>query len=558
MRSVTCVDDLFREVVRGPEDMHAYQNEAGDFLWDNPFSALFIDLGLGKTVISLTLIARLVQELLDAAEDGPVLVIAPLKVATQTWPNEIPLWLHTACLSYVVIRAEGDEYKDEIKAAGQARVDEVRDFYADMPDRAAWLSGERAAAETAQKYVIMERLARKRAAVHIINREALVWLFKVFRSKWPYRTVIVDESSNFKDYQTDRFRALKLVRPYIKRLHLLTATPAPETYIDLFAQIFLLDQGERFSRSITYFRQKWFTEDKYTRKWTLRPGAKEEITALISPICLVMKAEDYLQIEKPALLSRRLKMSGEQMQMYRKFEKDFVLELPSGEEILAENAADQAQKLLQLCSGSVYETRLVPHPKIRNEFKKEKVVHHVHDLKLEDLENLVEELQGKPILVAYWFKSSLDRLKKAFPFAEVMDQEGKLVKKWNTGKMRMCLIHPASGAHGLNMQHGGHHLYLFDMFYSLELFLQLIGRLARQGQKHPVSVHIPQIVGTVDELVIEAQMEKRDAQEDLFRRLKLLRRRAELGLGNKAAEDVDFVDERAAFTDDVFADTDDL
>lgn len=550
---MTFVKDLFRLVERGPEDMHDYQNEAVEFLWERPFSALFIDLGLGKTVISLTVIARIVSQLFeqDADEGHPVLVIAPLKVATQTWPNEIPLWAHTAGLSYVVIRAEGDEFKDEIKAAGQRRVDAVKDFYADMPKeaRTAFMNGERAAAETDQKYVIMGRLARKRACIHIINREAVYWLASVFRDAWPYRTVIIDESSNFKDYSTERFRALKAVRKHITRLHLLTATPAPETYIDLFAQIFLLDGGERFSRSITWFKEKWFTEDKYTRKWKPRPGAQDEITKLISPICLVMKAEDYLDLEKPTLRARLLKMQPSQIEMYRKMETDFVMELPGGVEILAENGADQAQKLLQLCSGTVYETKTVPHPKIKGEFKKVKVTHHVHDLKIEDLENLIEELQGKPILVAYWFQSSLDRLKKVFPQGKVMDKEGKLVKEWNTGKLPICFIHPASGAHGLNMQKGGHHLYLFDLFYSLELFLQLIGRLARQGQVNPVSVHLPQVIGTVDEVVVAAQMEKRNAQDDLFRRLKLLRKRAELGVAD--AEDVDF---REDYNDDVFAD----
>lgn len=547
---MTSVKDLFRLVERGPSDMHAYQNTAVDFLWHNVFSALFIDLGLGKTVISLTVIARLVSQLFeqDVDEDNPVLVIAPLKVATQTWPNEIPLWSHTAGLSYVVIRAEGDEFKDEIKAAGQRRVDEIKGFYADMEGRAAWIAGERAAAETAHKYVIMERLARKRACIHIINREAVYWLAGLFRDKWPYKTVFIDESSNFKDYQTERFRALKVVRKHITRLHLLTATPAPETYIDLFAQIFLLDGGERFSRSITWFKEKWFVEDKYTRKWKPRPGAQDEITKLISPICLVMKAEDYLDLEAPTMRARLLKMEKSQMAMYRALEKDFVLALPSGVEILAENAADQAQKLLQLCSGTVYETKMVPHPTIKGEFKKAKITHHVHDLKIEDLENLIEELQGKPVLVAYWFQSTLDRLKKAFPQGKVMDKEGKLVKEWNTGKLPICFIHPQSGAHGLNMQKGGHHLYIFDMFYSLELFLQLIGRLARQGQVNPVSVHIPQVIGTVDEIVVQAQMEKRDAQDDLFRRLKLLRKRAELGGAD--AEDVDY---REQYTDDVFA-----
>lgn len=544
---------MFELVEYGEEDMHVYQDTAVDFLWENPFSGLFLDPGLGKTCISLTVIARLVEQIIDSGEDGPILVIAPLKVATQTWPNEIPIWEHLAHLSHIVIRAEDDCWKEEIKAAGRARVEEVKAFYIDMPDGSEWLAGERSAAETAQKEAIMLRLAKTPACMHIINRERVYWLWKMFGTKWPFKTVIVDESSNFKDYRTDRFKALKWARKYITRLHILTGTPAPESYLDLFAQIYLLDGGERFSRSIKYFRDKYFTYNEYKRKYSLRPGAKEEILKLIAPICLVMEAKDYLDLAEPWFIQRRLSLAKEQMDMYRKFEKQFVLELPSGVKILAENAADQRQKLLQLCSGAVYETVMVPDPKIHGSLKKQKVTHHVHDLKIEDLESLYEELRecGQNILVAYWFKSSLDRLKAAFPFAKTMDKEGKLLGDWKKGKIQMMFFHPASNAYGLNMQAGGHHLYLFDPFDSLELFLQLIRRLARQGQEYLVSIHMPRVLNTAEELVWAAQAQKKEGHEEFMHYLKLLRDDPDRAIAylRKAV---------SSFKDDVFADEEDL
>lgn len=515
----------FSQVIRDQEDMHDYQDTAVEFLDANPFSALFIDLGLGKTIISLTLIARLVHRMLDAGEDGPILVVAPLKVATQTWPNEIPLWQHTAGLTWHVIRAEGEEYEAEIKAAGRAAVEARRAFYADMPDRGIWLEGERHVAQMKQKAAILERLARSRACIHIINREALVWLVKLFGRKWPFKTVIIDESSNFKDHKTNRFRAMRYARKYITRLHLLTATPAPESYLDLFSQIFLLDRGERLGNSITRYREEYFTHNRYTHKWKIRKGAAEEITKLIADLCLVMKAEDYLDLKAPVFVPRRLKMTRSQRRQYDTLQRDFVMEVTSDAFVEAANAADLRQKLLQLCSGAVYERKMVEDEK--GEFRRVNLTHHVHDLKVEDLECLLEELQGKPVLVSYWFKSSLDRLKKAFPFAKVMDREGKLVKDWNAGKVRMCLIHPMSGAHGLNMQHGGHHLYLFDLFDSNELFLQLVGRLARQGQKELVQVHMPQMIDTGEEDVVAGVMQKKDLQEAFFKRLKRLRKQYE-------------------------------
>lgn len=547
---------------RAEWEMHIYQETALDFLINNPFCALFIDTGLGKTIILLTLIARLIERDIEAQ----VLVIAPVRVATQTWPTEIGEWQHTSWLGYTVIRAEDDD--PEVISAGklayelaitdpatleQARIEapllrtkgEEDLFFATTEKEeaaarrtikrstvnavrrsiAAAIAGK---AETAKKQELRDARFRDGTNLHIINREALGWLIdqysvwvekkvngKIRRVRkivgWPYRTVVIDESSGFKDHRIARFKALVAVRAqgFIDRMHELTATPAAEGYMGLFAQIYLLDRGERLGANITAYREEFFKHNHYARTYKLLPGAKEKISDRIADICLVMKSADYLEEEDPLFLDRKIKMTEFEMAMYRKFERDFILTLPDGEEIEAETAASLSSKLLQLASGAVY--------------TKDKETRVVHDHKIEDLRELEEELQGSPLLVAYWYKSSLARLKKAFPHAAVMDKSGKMVKPWNEGKIKMLLVHPAGVAHGLNMQYGpGHDLYVFDACWSFELFYQLYRRLARQGQKLRVRVHLPQMVGTNDELVVGRLHEKEDAQEFLFRRIKAM------------------------------------
>lgn len=502
---------MFGRVQYDPLELHAYQDKAVDFLEENPFSALFIDLGMGKTVICLTLIARL----LSRFAYRHALVIAPLRVATQTWPNEIPLWKHTAHMSHVLIRAEDEESLRRIHEAGVKRraTSEFRAFTSrnneGKKERNPDLERDVNAAKAEMKERILTRLARTPSSLHIINQEQVEWLVTLFGKAWPFDVVFIDESSKFKDHNSIKFKKLKQVRPYIKRLHLLTATPAAETYEHLFAQMWLLDKGERLGNNITYYRNRYFSFNFYKKKYFLRPGAEDEILKKIADICLVMKAEDYLKLEKPLLLTRPIKLEPSQLDAYQKFEKEFILDLPDGTEIEAETAAALNQKLLQLASGCVYDG--------------EKNTHWVHDHKIEDLKQLVDELDGEPLLVSYWFKSSLALLKKAFPKARVMDKEGRLVNEWNKGKIKILLVHPASVAHGLNMQKGGHNLYIFDIFYSLELYLQLIGRLARQGQTKVVRVHHATTLGTVDAVAVRSLTKKRNAQDDLFVRLTRLR-----------------------------------
>ena len=553
---------LFENVVRDRNSLHDYQNVAVDFLKKTPFSALFIDLGLGKTCISLTALMDLVT--LDEVDCA--LVIAPLRVANDTWPTEIGLWAHTAGLSWAHIRddvlteqvnragaaaraliAKHDKDNPEvfklvkrlrmakakslIKATGRQPskhpdlVKKAFDRIIEEPvtdeERKQFVSLARA---IAAKEAVRDHKQRNPASIYIINRENVTFLVDAWGKDWPYDTVIIDESSALKDHSTKRFKALARVRPLMKRMHQLTATPAAETYLHLFAQIYLLDQGERFGKSFTKFREEYFEYNQYTRKATLREGAEEEIVSKIADICLTMKAEDYLDMQKPHFINQFVHFPPELMEKYRELEETSILELDDGTEIEAETAASVCSKLLQFASGVVYDTQYEFDPDNPDaDGVKVKKEHLLHDLKIEKLRQLQEESCGEPLLVSYWFKSSLSRLREAFPDAEIMDKKGAIIKKWNQGKVKMLLVHPASAGHGLNLQYGGRQIVLFDIPWSLELYLQLIGRLHRQGQVNLVIIHHILAKGTLDELVVEALAGKQDAQERLFWLLKKYR-----------------------------------
>lgn len=531
------VDSCFTAIERRAADMHAYQNTAVEFLINNPFSALFIDLGLGKTCISLTAIMRIINEV-DLGMTW--LVIAPVRVANETWPTEIGLWEHTAPLTFEHIR--DSDLTDAVNKAGQQARVRIKKAIA---DDLLWqgiepsttlvnqlvkeaMSSQKVKAEVrearikASQVAVREHMKRKPATIYIINREQVEFLVDAWGRDWPYQGVIVDESSCFKDHTSGRFKALSRVRKLIKRMHQLTATPAAETYLHLFAQIYLLDGGERFGKHITHFRERYFSFNPYSKRYKLRPGGDEDIAALISDITLTMKAEDYLNLEKPVMLIDKVKLSKEQRDLYKEMRNNYIVTLPSGDEIEAETAGDLSQKLLQMSSGVLYENTLEDVG--GGNFKKRRVVHHLHDHKIEKLKELVEGANGETILVAYWHNSSLDRLQKAFPNAVTMDKDGKCVKAWNAKKIPMLFAHPQSAGHGLNLQHGGRRIVFFDIPWSLELYLQFIGRLARQGQKMVVLVHHLIAEGTLDEDVVEALQEKRDAQEVLFVLLKKLRK----------------------------------
>lgn len=471
--------------------MHGYQTDLVQFMYEHPFSFVLVDMGLGKTVSALTLVERLFANF----ETNRVLVIAPLRVAMDTWPNELQSWQHLSWLTYTQLAGLTEE--------------------------------ERLAA------------ARKRTQIHIINREQVEWLVELNGPKWPYRTVFIDESDSFKDNKSARWKALFKVRNtpgLIKRMHLMTATPAAESYMGLWGQSALMDGGQRLGKAITPFRQRFFDHNHYAHTYKIKPGAEEAILERIADVAIVMKANDYLPRDEPTVIKVPVKLDAKSYDLMKQLQKHFVMTLPDGTELEAKTAAMLASMLLQMASGTVYETYLMEDIDTED-LKKVKKVHHLHNHKIETLKEIAESCkqQGAPLLVAYWFKSSLDRLKKAFPRAEVMGDKPDCVKRWNAGRIDMLLIHPASAGHGLNLQYGGNHLVFFDLIYSLGYYLQTIGRIDRQGQTKPVIVKLLVAEGTRDELVFRSISQKKDAQEELFRILKRLIQKLRK---NRAAENI--------------------
>lgn len=428
---------------------HDYQTYATDFVLTHPYCGLILDMGLGKSVITLTALWTL---LLDSFEVGCVLVVAPKRVAEDTWPREIQKWEHLHGLTYSLVMGSEKE--------------------------------RRAA------------LAR-RAMIYIINRENVVWL--VENTPWRFDALVIDELSSFKSSKAQRFKALKKVRPQCSRVIGLTGTPAPNTLIDLWPQMYLLDMGQRLGRFLTHYRERFFTPDKRNRdvvfSYKLREGAEQKIYELIGDICISMKATDHLQM--PELISNRVEvhMSGKEQKLYDTMKRDMVLQLADGE-IDAVNAAALSGKLLQMANGAVYDSQ--------------GRVALIHERKLDALEDLVEAANGKPVLVAYWYKHDLERIQKRFPDSRVIDTP-RDIADWNTGSIRIGLLHPASGGHGLNLQDGGSTVIWYGLTWSLELYQQLNARLWRQGQSsNTVIIHHIIAAGTHDEDVMRA-LERKDA-----------------------------------------------
>ncbi|HLP67884.1 MAG TPA: SNF2-related protein [Rhizobium sp.] len=508
-------------VIRAREDMHGFQRKAKRFLMDNPMSALFIDLGMGKTIICLTLIV----DLINRGWKGKALVIAPLRVAKATWPDEIDEWEHLEGLPYTLIRAEDDDddIREQYEAVYKPRYAKER-WYGETPADAAKFARAKAN-PVRQEAKEAKRIAQtlEDTQLHIINIERIEWLvdfwakrWKTHREKWPYDTILIDESSKFGVHNTLRFKALKRVLPRVKRLHELTASPASEGYMKLFAMTYLMDQGERLGRNITAYRKRHWDQNPYTKAWKLKRGHDEKIANKIADIVMTLRADDYrdvLKVQKWLPLKRPVKLSSEHMAIYRRFEDTMFLNFDT-HEIEALNGGALVNKLLQFTAGAVYD-------------ESKKIVA-IHNEKIEALRELKEELGDEPLMVCYWFKSSLDRLKKAFPKAVVMDKAGKCIKPWNEGKIEMLLINPGSAAHGLNMQKGpGHDVAFFDLVWSRELYEQVIGRVARQGQRQLVRVHHLLVLGSADELVYDTLRDKGEGQERLFRFIRAMQRRIE-------------------------------
>lgn len=428
---------------------HEYQDYAKEFIISRNVSALFLDCGLGKTVIALTAIWEL---LLDYFDIRKVLIIAPLRVAKVTWDGELNKWDH---LSGIEMSAVLGSEKERITALN------------------------------------------RQADVYVINRENVEWL--VGSRQWDFDMVVIDELSSFKSHQAKRFKALKKVRPLVKRMIGLTGTPAPNGLIDLWAEIGILDMGQRLGRFIGRYRDQFFLPDKRNREmvYSYKPveGAEEKIYQLISDICISMKAADYLDMPDCVYNRVEVFMAAKEADLYRKLERDMLLPYNDGD-IDAVNAAGLSNKLIQMANGAVYDEN--------------GAVKHIHDRKLEALEELVEAANGKPVLIAYWYKHDRERIMNRLNALELdtaMD-----IQNWNDGGIPIALIHPASAGHGLNLQAGGSMLVWFGLTWSLELYQQTNARLWRQGQKETVVIHHLIAKGTMDEKVMAA-LEKKDCSQ---------------------------------------------
>lgn len=438
--------------------LHDYQEYAVKFIEEHSVSALLLDMGLGKTIITLTAINNL---MFDMFEVRKILIIAPLRVARDTWPAEIEKWKHLKHLRYSVAVATAEERLAALKAD---------------------------------------------ADIYIINRENVDWL--VSNTKFDYDMVVIDELSSFKNHQTKRFKAFMRVRSKVKRIVGLTGTPASNGLMDLFAEFKLLDMGQRLGRFITQYRNAYFQPDKQNGyivySYKPLPDAEEQIYDRISDITVSMKAVDHLQM--PELISTEyiVAMSDDEKEKYRELKKELVLQLPDGE-ITAANAASLNNKLCQMSNGAIYDD--------------DKNIIDIHDRKLDALEDIIESANGKPILVAYWFKHDAERIKARFQVREI--KISKDITDWNAGKIPVAIIHPASAGHGLNLQQGGNHLVWLGLTWSLELYQQTNGRLFRQGQKSSTVV-IQHIVtkGTVDERILKALTEKDKTQTSLMNAVK--------------------------------------
>ena len=438
---------------------HEYQTFATEFILAHPISAILIQMGLGKSVITLNAIYDLC---LDSFYIRKVLVIAPLRVCSGVWPAEIQKWDHLKGLTYSV--AVGTE--TERRAALQQTTD-----------------------------------------IHIINRENVQWLIEESGLPFDYDMVVIDELSSFKSYQAKRFKSLMKVRPLVKRIVGLTGTPSSNGLMDLWAEFRLLDMGKRLGRFITHYRDEFFQPDKRNGmqvfSYKPRPGAEDEIYRRISDITISMKSTDYLKMPECVMNEVQVTLSDKEREAYDTLRRDLVLTLKD-EEIDAANAAALSGKLCQMANGAIY--------------GEDKRAIHLHDQKLDALEDLIEGANGKPVLVAYWYKHDLDRIQKRFAVREI--KTSRDIDDWNAGTIPVGLIHPASAGHGLNLQAGGSTLIWFGLTWSLELYQQTNARLWRQGQTETVVIHHIITQGTIDEQIMKALHSKDKTQAALIEAVK--------------------------------------
>lgn len=439
-------------------NLHAYQNRAVSFIKDRKRCGLFLDMGLGKTTSTLTA----VSDLIDDFQIRKTLVIAPLRVANSVWRQEVAKWAH---LDHLRVSVATGTVKQRLEALMTS------------------------------------------ADVYVINRENVDWLVKHYGPKWPFTMVIIDESSSFKNPSAKRFRALRRVLPMTEYMVLLTGTPSPNSLLDVWPQMFLIDFGEALGRTVTAYKQRFFESDYMGYKWNIREGAAEKIHALMQPRVLHMSAEDYLDVPPRIDLIESVELPPEALATYKEFEKTLLAELEDGEEVEAATAAVLANKLLQFANGAVYTDE-------------NKNWSEIHKAKLDALEEILEDNPNETLLVAYNYQSDLARLQSRFPDAVVLDKKQTTIDRWNAGDIKMLLAHPASAGHGLNLQNGGNLIVWFGLTWSLEYYQQFNARLHRQGQEKPVRILHITGKGTIDERVMSVLAHKDMTQRGLLAALK--------------------------------------
>lgn len=445
---------------------YVYQTYAINKILGQDAAGLFIDMGLGKTAVTLTAIDELIY---NRFEVNKVLVIAPLRVAQTVWSAEIKKWDHLNHLTISLAAGSGEGQR--IRALGT------------------------------------------KADIYTINRENLTWLVSHYGKHWPFDMVVIDELSSFKSASAERFKSLRRVRKYIKRIVGLTGTPAPNSLQDLWPQIYLLDQGECLGKTLGGFRDRYFYPvtgygsggRTYTR-YELKTGAEEKVYEKLEGLCVSMKAEDWLEMPERIDVRVEVELSDDVRQAYLILQRQKVLELAESD-ISANDAGVLANKLLQMANGAVYD--------------EDRTVHEIHTAKLDSLEELIEAANGQPVLVFYAYKHDRDRIKKRVPIARDL-KDAADIDDWNQKKVQVMLAHPASAGHGLNLQDGGHIIIWFGLPWSLELYQQANARLHRQGQRQSVIVHHLVAQGTIDERVMRVLESKASGQEALLEAVKAL------------------------------------
>lgn len=439
---------------------HPYQLYCINRLITEPAIGLFIDMGLGKTVITLTAVNDLKYNRFAVSR---VLVIAPKKVAEATWNKEAAKWDHLKHLRIVPVLGSQTKRIRALNTPGD---------------------------------------------VWIINRENIPWIVDYYRNSWPFDMVVVDESTSFKNHQSKRFKALTWIRPHVKRIVELTGTPAPNGLLDLWAQMFLLDEGERLEKKITHYREKYFVSNYNGFGYEPKIGSDETIQQKISDICVSMKAEDYLQLPDMIIDDIPVALDEKAEKEYKRMEREALLEIDE-QMVTATTAAALSNKLQQLCNGAVYTA--------------DRSVIEIHNCKIEALLELIEALNGQPAILFYNFVHDKDRIKAALNKSKLIVREldgPQAENDWNDKKIDILLAHPASAAYGLNLQDGGNHVIWFGLTWNLELYQQANKRLHRQGQKQKVIVHRLSVIGGRDEDMIEALEEKGQTQDKLIESLK--------------------------------------